>query len=71
MALALVNVIVSATMLSGSGYVGVTIGSGVFGLIIGIVFLALFTMYFCKSQRVRTYMGSTDYIDRALFKIGA
>jgi hypothetical protein len=29
------------------------------------------TMYFCKSVRVRTYMGSTQYLDTALFKIGA
>ena len=71
MALALINVIVSATMVSGSGYGGAAIGGGVAGVVIGILFLALFTMYFCKSVRVRTYMGSTEYIDRALFKIGA
>lgn len=38
-----------------------------FGLAIGLI---LMTMYFCKSVRVRTYMGSTEYLDTALFKIG-
>jgi hypothetical protein len=38
-----------------------------FGLATGLI---LMTMYFCKSVRVRTYMGSTEYLDTALFKIG-
>ena len=38
------------------------------GAAIGLV---LMTMYFCKSERVRVYMGSTEYLDTALFKIGA
>ena len=37
----------------------------------GIVGLILMTMYFCKSERVRTYMGSTEYMEKALFRIGA
>lgn len=40
------------------------------GIIGGVVGLVLMTMYFCKSERVRTYMGSTAYQDQALFKIG-
>ncbi|MCL2212444.1 MAG: DUF2569 family protein [Oscillospiraceae bacterium] len=27
----------------------------------------LFTLYFCRSVRVRTYMGGTEYMDRAIF----
>lgn len=42
--------------------------SGCMGAAAGLV---LMTMYFCKSERVRTYMGSTEYLDKALFKIGA
>lgn len=51
----------------GVGDFGISIGGGM-GSILGLV---LMTMYFCKSVRVRTYMGSTDYLDMALFKIGA
>ena len=36
----------------------------------GIVGLILLTMYYCKSVRVQTYMGSTEYRDKALFRIG-
>ena len=71
MALALINIVISTTMIAGGGYASVAAGSGIAGVVVGILFLVLFTMYFCKSQRVRTYMGSTEYIDRALFKIGA
>ena len=41
--------------------------SGILGAIVGFI---LMTMYYCKSVRVRTYMGSTSYIDKALIKIG-
>ena len=34
------------------------------------VSLVLMTMYFCKSERVRVYMGTTEYLNTALFKIG-
>ena len=41
------------------------------GTLVGAgVGLVLLTMYFCKSVRVRTYMGSTEYQDRAFFRIG-
>lgn len=61
--------IVNAVKAQTYGYVvvGSTIGT-VVGSVVG---LALMTMYFCKSVRVRTYMGSTQYLDTALFKIGA
>ena len=57
---------------------GLSYGSGVamfgieaFSLLIGgAVGLILMTMYFCKSERVRMYMGSTEYLETALFKIG-
>ena len=29
--------------------------------------LVLFTLYFCKSKRVRAYMGSDEYISKAIF----
>ena len=35
-----------------------------------VVFLCLFTMYYCRSIRVRTYMGGTEHIKRAIFTIG-
>ena len=38
-----------------------------FGLATGLI---LMTMYFCKSVRVRTYMGGTEYQQKALFRIG-
>ena len=45
-----------------SSFIG-SIGGAIAGFI-------LMTMYYCKSVRVRTYMGSTSYIDKALIKIG-
>ena len=29
--------------------------------------MALYTLYFCKSIRVQTYMGGTEYMSKALF----
>ena len=46
-------------------------GATIYGLVGAVAGLLLMTMYFCKSGRVRTCMGSTEYLDRALFKIGA
>ena len=40
-------------------------------LVSGAVGIVLMTLYFCKSVRVRVYMGTTTYLDTALFKIGA
>ena len=80
MALALANVIgsylLAATSTSTSATIAAAtmVGAGaasIAGVVLAIAFLVLFTMYFCKSVRVRTYMGSTAYIDRALFRIGA
>lgn len=50
---------------------GLLIGGVAAGAVGGAVGLILMTMYFCKSVRVRTYMGTTEYLDTALFKIGA
>lgn len=42
------------------------------GSLLGVIgSLVIFTMYFCKSERVRVYMGSSDYLQRAVFRIGA
>ena len=70
-ALALNVVMAIASAVGMGGYGAAVIGSALFGIVIGIGGLCLMTLYFCKSVRVRTYMGSTEYIDRALFKIGA
>lgn len=46
--------------------------SGIVSSIVsGVVGLVLMTLYYCKSVRVRTYMGGTDYQQKALFRIGA
>ena len=42
---------------------GAAIGS-VIGTVIG---LTLMTLYYCKSIRVRTYMGSDEYMRKAIF----
>ena len=41
-----------------------TIGNA-FGVIAGFFLL---TYYYCKSARVRTYMGGAEYIDKAIFR---
>ena len=61
--------IVNAVKAQTYGYV--VVGSTIGTVVGGVVGLALMTMYFCKSVRVRTYMGSTEYLDTALFKVGA
>lgn len=50
-----------------SAYIGGFVG-GIIGAAVGV---ALLTMYFCKSERVRVYMGGTEYLNRAIFRIGA
>ena len=47
---------------------GINVAPSIIG---GIVGLVLMTMYYCKSVRVRTYMGSDEHIKNALFRIGA
>lgn len=43
--------------------------SSMIGSIIGsAIGLLLLTLYYCKSVRVRTYMGNTDYMDKAIIK---
>ncbi len=37
----------------------------VIGSAVGLI---LMTLYYCKSVRVQTYMGNTDYIDKAIIK---
>ena len=67
--LSIAMVVSSQVVVSGST---VSIVSNVLvGGVGGVLGLILMTLYFCKSVRVRTYMGSTEHIDRALFKIGA
>ena len=44
----------------------IAVGGDIVGGIIGI---CLMTLYFCRSKRVRTYMGSTDYLDQAIFRL--
>ena len=46
-------------------------GTTIYGCMGAAAGLVLMTMYFCKSERVRTYMKSTEYLDKALFRIGA
>ena len=45
--------------------------SMIFSILLGALGIFLMTMYYCKSVRVRTYMGSTDYQRQAIFRIGA
>ena len=61
----LLSIYASTSVMGGFSFAGTlpSIAGGVIGLV-------LMTMYFCKSVRVRTYMGSTAYMDKALFKIG-
>ena len=50
---------------------GVSLGaSAVSNVVFGVLGLILMTMYYCRSVRVRKYMGSTEYQQRALFRIG-
>ena len=49
-----------------NNYIGAFIG-GAIGAAVGV---ALMTMYFCKSERVRVYMGGTEHISGAIFRIG-
>ena len=62
------SAVVSASSLLSSAAVVVT--SALTGIGMGVLGIVLMTMYFCKSVRVRTYMGGTEYIENALFKIG-
>ena len=56
---------------SGLGaYTGTYVGAFIGGAIGAAVGVALITMYFCKSERVRVYMGGTEYLNRAVFRIG-
>ena len=62
------------TVIAGLGYGGgaAMYFAEAFGLLVsGGLGIFLMTLYFCKSERVRVYMGTTEYLDTALFKIGA
>ena len=64
-------VIVPLAFTMGSTNAAPVLAAGFAGTVLGgVVGLVLMTMYFCKSVRVRTYMGSAEYLDNALFKIG-
>ena len=61
------------TLIAGLGYGGgaAMYFAEAFGLLVsGAVGILLMTLYFCKSERVRVYMGTTEYLETALFKIG-
>lgn len=63
-------VIVPLAFTMGSTNAAPVLAAGFAGTVLGgVVGLVLMTMYFCKSVRVRTYMGSAEYLDNALFKI--
>ncbi len=47
---------------------GDLVGSTVGSVIASIVGLVLVTLYFCRSERVKVYMGNTEYADHALFR---
>ena len=69
-ALALLSFIVDSVTINidnGAAIIGITL---VITIVALVVSLLLMTMYFCKSVRMRTYMGTTEYLDTALFKIG-
>ena len=75
-ALAVIYIILIVAALSTMDGQGVSYGmdlsqsliGGIIGLVGGAVIM---TMYFCKSERVRTYMGGVEYMMRAIFRIGA
>ena len=67
---AIITMIMLSMVLSGNSLVGDAVGSSIPSIVIGVVELILFTMYYCKSVRVRTYMGGTEYQQKALFRIG-
>ena len=39
-------------------------------VIVGVIGMLIWTLYFCKSKRVKAYMGNEDYIYQALFTMG-
>ena len=39
-------------------------------VIAGVIGIFIWTLYFCKSKRVKTYMNNEEYLDKALFTIG-
>ena len=53
-----------------AGAMGSLNGTMIFAIVISAVELALLTMYYCKSVRVRTYMGGTEYQKKAFFRVG-
>ena len=74
-ALYIVVAIIMAVVINGLGsyasaYTGAYMVGMVSGVIGGIIGIVLMTMYFCKSERVRIYMGNDEYLQRAIFRIG-
>ena len=70
--LSVILIIAANSVFGNYGYTlaeaGINVAPSLVGGILGLI---LMTMYYCKSVRVRTYMGSTEYQKRALFRIGA
>ena len=69
-AFSIITMIMLNMALSGSSISGLEGGTMIGSIVVGVVELILFTMYYCKSVRVRTYMGGTEYQQKALFRIG-
>jgi len=45
-----------------------TLEATIVRLLVSLAWLFGITLYFCRSERVRIYMGNDDYIKKALFK---
>lgn len=52
---------------SGGILPGLTAGMVIFMIVIGATGLSLMSLYYARSVRVRTYMGSADYLRKSLF----
>ena len=39
-------------------------------VIVGVIGILIWTLYFCRSKRVKAYMDNEEYMDKALFTIG-
>ncbi len=61
--------IIGICMVSGSSYAAYFDVTSMIGSTVGTIgALIVWTLYFCKSVRVRTYMGGTEFIDKAIVK---
>jgi len=63
----IISFFIPAGMIGFDAFAGNVMSQVVSGLIGSIVGFFLLTYYYCKSRRVRTYMGSDEYMAKALF----